>query len=213
MKIDRIVKKGLGNVLILFDDSATLILSIEIFLKSGLKKNDEISENRFSALIHENKKFHLKQRAFRLLGRRQHSALELKQKLSQKNREPKLINEILNELITGGYLDDKKFASVFAEEKLRTKYWGDKKLKSELIKKGIDAGTITEVLNQHITSENKLQSAELLAVKKLDQLKHRKFDLQTLRKKIAAYLMTKGYDYDVIKEVSNKILGDYYQDE
>jgi len=213
MKIDRIVKKGLGNVLILFDDSATLILSIEIFLKSGLKKNDEISENRFSALINENKKFYLKQRAFRLLGRRQHSTLELKQKLSQKNREPKLINEVLNELITGGYIDDKKFASVFVEEKLRSKHWGDKKLKSELIKKGIDAGTITEVLKHHITTENKLQSAELLAVKKLDRLKHRKFDLQTLRKKVAAFLMTKGYDYEIIKEVSNKILGDYYQDE
>lgn len=213
MKIDRIVKKGLGNVLILFDDSATLILSIEIFLKSGLKKNDEISENRFSALIHENKKFYLKQRAFRLLGRRQHSTLELKQKLSQKNREPKLINDVLNELITGGYLNDKKFASIFVEEKLRSKHWGDKKLKSELIKKGIDAGIISEVLNHHITSENKLQSAELLAVKKLDRLKHRKFDLQTLRKKVVAFLMTKGYDYDIIKEVSNKILGDYYQDE
>jgi len=213
MKIDRIVKKGLGNVLILFDYSAALILSIEIFLKSGLKKNDEISENRFSALINENKKFHLKQRAFRLLGRRQHSILELKQKLSQKNRESGLINEVLNELITGGYLDDKKFASIFVEEKLRSKHWGDKKLKSELIKKGIDAGTISEVLNQHITSENKLQSAELLAVKKLDQLKHRKYDLLTLRKKLAGFLTTKGYDYDIIKEVSNEILGDYYQDE
>jgi len=213
MKIDRIVKKGLGSVLILFDDSATLILSIEIFLKSGLKKNDEISENRFSALINENKKFHLKQRAFRLLGRRQHSILELKQKLSQKNREPKLINDVLNELITGSYLDDKKFVSIFVEEKLRSKHWGDKKLKSELIKKGIDAGIISEVLFHHINSENKLQSAELLAVKKLDRLKHRKFDLQTLRIKVAAFLMTKGYDYDIIKEVSNKILWDYYQDE
>ena len=57
MKIDRVVKKGTGNVLILFDNSETLILSLEIFLKSGLKKNDEISENRFSALIKENKKF------------------------------------------------------------------------------------------------------------------------------------------------------------
>jgi len=213
MKIDRVVKKGTGNVLILFDNSETLILSLEIFLKSGLKKNDEISENRFSALIKENKKFYLKQRAFRLLGRRHHSTFELKQKLFQKNHESELINDILTELMTGGYLDDKKFASVFAEEKLRTKFWGDKKLKSELIKRGIDFKIISEVLKHFISSENKTETAELLAIKKLDRLKSRKYDLLTLRKKLTTFLMAKGYDYDIIKEVSDKILGDYFQED
>ncbi|HLG31637.1 MAG TPA: regulatory protein RecX [Ignavibacteriaceae bacterium] len=213
MKIDRVVKKGTGNVLILFDNSETLILSLEIFLKSGLKKNDEISENRFSALIKENKKFYLKQRAFRLLGRRHHSTFELKQKLFQKNHESELINDILTELMTGGYLDDKKFASVFAEEKLRTKFWGDKKLKSELIKRGIDSKIISEVLKHFISSENKTETAELLAIKKLDRLKSRKYDLLTLRKKLTTFLMAKGYDYDIIKEVSDKILGDYFQED
>jgi len=213
MKIDRVVKKGTGNVLILFDNSETLILSLEIFLKSGLKKNDEISENRFSALIKENKKFYLKQRAFRLLGRRHHSTFELKQKLFQKNHESELINDILTELMTGGYLDDKKFASVFAEEKLRTKFWGDKKLKSELIKRGIDSKIISEVLKHFISSENKTETAELLAIKKLDRLKSRKYDLLTLRKKLTTFLMAKGYDYDIIKEVSDKILRDYFQED
>ena len=213
MKIDRVVKKGTGNVLILFDNSETLILAIEIFLKSGLKKNDEISENRFSALIKENKKFYLKQRAFRLLGRRHHSTFELKQKLFQKNHESELINDILTELMTGGYLDDKKFASVFAEEKLRTKFWGDKKLKSELIKRGIDSKIISEVLKHFISSENKTETAELLAIKKLDRLKSRKYDLLTLRKKLTTFLMAKGYDYDIIKEVSDKILRDYFQED
>ena len=213
MKIYRVVKKGTGNVLILFDNSETLILSLEIFLKSGLKKNDEISENRFSALIKENKKFYLKQRAFRLLGRRHHSTFELKQKLFQKNHESELINDILTELMTGGYLDDKKFASVFAEEKLRTKFWGDKKLKSELIKRGIDSKIISEVLKHFISSENKTETAELLAIKKLDRLKSRKYDLLTLRKKLTTFLMAKGYDYDIIKEVSDKILGDYFQED
>lgn len=213
MKIDRVVKKGAGNVLILFDNSETLILSLELFLKSGLKRNDEITENRLAALLTENKKFHIKQRAFRLLGRRHHSILELKQKLFQKNHESKLINDVLNDLVKGGFLDDKKFASVFVEEKLRTRFWGNKKLKSELIKKGIDAHTISEVLSSHLSSDNKLQSAELLAVKKLERLKFRKYDLQTLRKKVSGYLMTRGYDYEIIREVSNKVFGNYYQDE
>ena len=84
MKINRIVNKGAKDVIIHFEDDEFLILALEVFLKSGLKKNDELSDERFSFLIRENRLYHIKQRAFRYLGRRLHSASELRTKLRQK---------------------------------------------------------------------------------------------------------------------------------
>ncbi len=98
MKVNRIVKKDAKNVIIHFDDDEVLFLSVDIFYKSGLKKNDEISDDRFSSLIKENQLFYIRQRAFRYLGRRQHSISELRIKLKQKGYETELINQVLDDL-------------------------------------------------------------------------------------------------------------------
>ena len=93
MKITRIAKKDSANVIIEFDNGEPLFLSVEIFMKSGLRKNDEISEDRFLFLVRENKIFYIKQRAFRYLGRRLHAKSELKTKLLQKRYESDLIDK------------------------------------------------------------------------------------------------------------------------
>ena len=99
MRVLKVVKKGKNDVTIQLDDDKYLILKLEVFLKSGLKKGDEISEDRFSFLIEQNKLFYIKQKAFRLLGRRQHSSSELRRKLWNKDYEQKLIDEVIDTLM------------------------------------------------------------------------------------------------------------------
>jgi len=99
MIVTRIVKKGKKDVTIHFDDDKFLILALEVFLKSGLKKGDELSDDRFSFLIEQNKLFHIKQKAFRLLGRRQHASSELRRKLWQRDYEQELIDKVVDDLL------------------------------------------------------------------------------------------------------------------
>ncbi len=51
MKVTRIVKKDSRNVVVHFDNSETLILLLDVFIKSGLKKHEDISDDRFSFLV------------------------------------------------------------------------------------------------------------------------------------------------------------------
>ena len=106
MKITRIIKKGARDVVIHFENDEKLILAVDVFLKSGLKKFDDISDDRFFLLIEKNKKYHIKNRAFRLLGRRHHSTSELKQRLWQKDYDKKLIDAVVEELVAANYLND-----------------------------------------------------------------------------------------------------------
>jgi regulatory protein len=205
MRVARIVKKGKNDVKIHFGNDAKLFLAVEVFLKSGLKKNDEISEDRFSFLIEENKKFHIKQRAFRLLGRRQHSVKELKDKLWNKDYDKKLIDEVIMKLIESNYLDDKEFANVFAEEKLKTKKWSERRLKSELIKKGIKSNLISEVLNSKISNSENFENALAVGKKKYESLKNRNLEPKELKNKRSTFLLSRGFDYETIKEVNEKI--------
>lgn len=205
MIVTRIVKKGNKDVIIQFDNDNFLILAIEVFLKSGLKKGDEISEDRFSLLIEQNKLFHIKQRAFRLLGRRMHSATELRRKLWNKDYESELINEVIEDLQKNGYLDDKEFIRAFVAEKTNSKSWSTKKVKNELLKRGIDNKLIDEMLKGQ-ASESEIENASKLARKKYDQLIKKKLEPKELRNKLSAFLFSKGFDYDLIKEVCSKII-------
>jgi len=205
MYITRIVKKGKSDVTIYFDNDSVLFLAVEVFLKSGLKKGDDISEDRFSLLIEQNKLFHIKQKSFRLLGRRQHSTSELRRKLWNKDYEQYLIDEVIEDLKKKGYLDDKEFIRAFVAEKSKFKNWSIKKIKSELIKSGLALKLIDEILSKE-PSDSDSENAMKLARKKYEILIKRNLEPKDLRNKLSTYLFSKGFDYDLIKEVCSKIL-------
>jgi len=205
MNITRIVKKGKSDVTIHLDNDSTLFLTVEVFLKSGLKKGDDISGDRFSLLIEQNKLYHIKQRAFRLLGRRQHSISELKRKLWNKEYEQKLIDEVIEDLKKNGYMDDKEFIREFVAEKIKSKNWSIKKIKAELFKRGVASKLIDEMLLGHFI-ESDFESAIKLAKKKYEILLKRNLESKELRNKLSTYLFSKGFDYDLIKNVCNKLL-------
>jgi len=207
MQVLRIVKKGNNDVIVHFDDEQILILALEVFLKSGLKKADKISEGRFSLLIEQNKLFHIKQRAFRLLGRRQHSTSELKRKLWNKDYDSKLIDEVIEDLNKKGFLDDEEFIREFVADKSKIKSWSTKRIRSELIKKGIALKLIYESLidqPKEIEQENLLT----LAQKKYDQLRKRNLEPKELKMKLTSFLILKGFEYDLVREVYDELMTD-----
>ena len=167
MRIERILKKGKANVLIEFDNNEKLILALEVFMKSGLGKNDNLSVDRFSSLITENRLFFIRQRAFRLLGRRLHSTGELRNKLLEKMYDKQLVDSVIEELESKKYLNDQEFAAQFIREKISVKKWSRKKIYSELIKRNIKRQIIEIALGDNISEENDYKNALLVGEKNI----------------------------------------------
>ena len=206
MKIIRIVKKDEKNVVLYFDNNEKLYLSYEVFLKSGLRKNDDIPEDRFSFLVNENKIYFLKQKAFRYLGRRLHSAYEIKLKLKQKNYDNDLIDSIIEELKISNYINDYDFAKMFAEENIKNKFWGRRKVESELFKKGIERETILQVLSEKFSGENEINKALELGKKKLKTLLNRNLGDDKVMSKLISFLITRGYDYETSRRTAEALI-------
>ncbi len=208
MKITKIGKKDSANVVISFENDEALFLSVEVFMKSGLRKGDDISVDRFLNLKRENQLYYIKQRAFRYLGRRLHSKSELRTKLLQKRYEVDLINEVLDELEVNKYLDDSEFALVFSEEKIKSKKWSGQKLKAELIKRGVNSNIITKVLKKVISADDNYKHAFSVAERKFKSLSNRNLDNKSIKMKLNTFLKSRGFNYDVIKEVCEKLLNE-----
>jgi regulatory protein len=208
MKITRIVKKDSRNVSIYLDDEKVIFVNYEIFLKSILRKNDEISEIQINSIIKENQRFAVKQRAFRYLGRRLLSENELRVKLKQKKYDEDIIEEIIEELIEKNYLNDMEFANVFSAENIKNKFWGKNKVKAELMKRGISNEIISKVLSEKFPGGNDLQNALGLAEKKYKLLLNRNIDQKKIKEKLFSFMFSKGYDYEVTKEAVEKLIKD-----
>ena len=206
MRIISVTQKDDRNVSIVLDNEKVLFLSNEIFMKSGLRKGNEISEDLFSSLVEENRSFFLKQKAFRYLGRRLHSVKELRLKLRRKDCDDRLIELVVEELKDKNYLNDYDFAVQFTDENIKNKLWGRAKLESELRKKGIEREIIDEVLREKLTGESEAENAVLLLQKKLETLDIKKSNEEKTKLKLINYLAGKGYDYDAIRQAVEECL-------
>jgi regulatory protein len=208
MKVVKIAKKDQKNVAVHFDNDEVIFLSVDVFLKSSLKRDDEVPDDRLSSIIRENRLFHIKQRAFRFLARRLHSTSELRTKLLQKGYDRNLIDVVLDDLKLNKYLDDTEFARMFVDEKIKIKLWGEKKLRAELIKKGINSNILSNVLNEAISDEDNLKNAFMTAEKKYRALLNRGLNKENIKNKLITFLSSRGFNYDVIKEVCGRLIND-----
>jgi regulatory protein len=127
-----------------------------------------------------------------MLTRREHSVYELKQKLIEKIKKskevgyPELIPEIIQELIQKKYLDDSRFAEVYARSRANKGY-GLLRIKRELQEKGI-----TDFLNITHADIKEIYSRKF--VNKIPK------DLREKAKQIR-YLQYRGFSFDEIKKV------------
>ncbi len=93
-------------------------------------------------------------------------------------------------MIEKGYLDDRKFAEYFVENRNQKKGESIKKLNIELTKKGIDQNIVAEVL------ENSDRNDEV-EIKKIIEKKRKKYD----NKKLIQYLTRQGFDYQLANDL------------
>src|SRR3990172_8386996 len=208
MKIVKVKKCGRNRVEILFDNDKNAALAYEVFLKNQLKLNQEISEEFLSFLFDEDQKYQVKQSALNYLARRQHSKSEIKTKLRQKKFDKTLVELTLDELEQNYYVDDRSFAKLFTDEKVKAKNWGKNKIKSELIKRGVSSKIIAEVIEEKFSNDLEIESGLELARKKLKKLINRKLDQKKIQTSIYSFLVSRGYGYDLCKQIFTKLFND-----
>ena len=75
--------------------------------------------------------------ALRLLARREHSRLELSLKLRQRKIESDIIESVLDEYENEGWLDDNRFADVYARQRMDLGY-GPLRILGELQQRGVN---------------------------------------------------------------------------
>lgn len=127
---------------------------------------------------------------------------EVKEKLYSYGLRKKEAEEIIAELIEKNFLNEERFAVLFAGGKFRMKHWGRKKIEYELQQKGINHFLITIALKE-TDDENYFKTLQKLAQAKWDALSsENKFVRQS---KTNTYLLQKGYEQKLISQAISEL--------
>jgi regulatory protein len=84
--------------------------------------------------------------AFQYLGRRERTVSEMREHLLGRELTPAAVEDAIDELSEQGYLDDARYARVFAQDKRELEQWGSDRIRAALVSRGIDRELIDATL-------------------------------------------------------------------
>lgn len=129
---------------------------------------------------------------------------EVEQKLKDMRMIPDAIDHIIHHLLQYNFLNETRFSQAFARGKFKTKKWGKHRIVRELKFRDVSAYNIKKAL-QEIPEKDYYTTFHELADKRIKQLE-RETNLQKRRKKLADYLLYRGWEsslvYEKVREVT-----------
>ena len=106
--------------------------------------------------------------------------------------------EVVSSLILEGFINESRYASIYARSKFNQNHWGKIKIKYSLRQKGISDICIREALEE-INQEKYYSLCEKLAQKKWGDLKGEGYVSKKM--KTISFLNSKGFEYEIINNI------------
>ncbi len=130
--------------------------------------------------------------AYRHLNRRDRTAAEMRTYLERRELRPAAIELAIGELVDNGYLDDARYARLFAEDKRTLEQWGAERIRRELLQRGIDRELIESALAAGETQSELERALALLRQRFPAPCSDRRE-----RDRALGMMLRKGYDTEV----------------
>lgn len=152
------------------------------------------------------------ERIYRLISLRQRSEKEVRDYFRIKNQQLRIkgkelhsnsvIEDTVKKLKELRLVDDEQFAKAWIESRSRKK--GMRVIKQELFQKGISKEIIEEVTRYKIQDINEQETATRLFERKINAWKN--LEPLKFKKKAIEYLMRRGFEYEIIKDIIEKYI-------
>lgn len=126
-------------------------------------------------------------------------------KLKESGAEQMMLAKIIDQLNKENFINEKRYAEVFARGKFIINKWGKHKIIAELRKKDIPEQFIKSGLNE-IKDNEYISTLKSLIKKKSDSL--HKSDISNQFAKLAAYATTKGYESELVWNILKNMKND-----
>ncbi|MFD0711346.1 RecX family transcriptional regulator [Paenibacillus sp. GCM10027626] len=181
----------------------------DVMIKFRLLKGREIQREELRQIAEEDTVHRAYALSLAYLGARPRTNQEIARYLARKGIEEQAIKLAIRRLEQERLLDDTSYASRFAAERLRNQKKGRRLLEQELTMRGIAKETAREATAQ-LDEEEELEIAVQTACKKWPKVKGEQLER---KRKLAAFLMRRGFPGNVVKRAIQAAIENEVNDE
>ncbi len=192
----KIQKSNKARANLYLDDEFAFGVEMITVMKLGLKIGQEVSEEQLQEAIFDSEKSVAFEKAMDYLASRMRTSKQMREYLVKKGYTPQVVDYVLTKLQEYKYVDDDTYAKLYVEQNSKNK--GERRLQQELLQRGISR-TKAEEYSQ-IDGDVARADAMTLAVK---YMRNKTNDIKNLQK-LQRYLVSRGYDFDVIDSILRK---------
>ena len=132
-----------------------------------------------------------------LCAQGEHCQWEMTEKLRKWEIGEEAQARIMQKLVSGGYVDDERFARAFAMDKVRYNKWGRRKVEQALWQKHISEDIRQRVLDEVDADDYARVLRPLLQQKRRTTKAQSDYELQ---QKLVRFALSRGYTMDVIRQ-------------
>ncbi|HAX23502.1 MAG TPA: RecX family transcriptional regulator [Chloroflexi bacterium] len=191
------------RVSVFIDGVFALALPAIVAVQRGLRSGVELDEAAVRELEGLAEAERATEAAVTFVAYRPRSEREVRDRLRRREFAPSAIDAAIERLRGWNYLDDRAFAEYWVENRAEHSPRGRRALEAELRAKGVDRDVTGDVLEEIDLGEE--DAALALARKRLPRLSA--LDEPTQRRRLAAFLGRRGYEWDVIRPVLDRLYG------
>lgn len=196
-------KKNKDRLSVYVDGKFSFTISEDDYISMNLYENPVLSEEKINYIKNTLNFREAKAQAVRYLSMKLRTEQEVQVKLKDEGYDHTCIEQVLEELKSIGYINNKLYAQKYVFDRSKLKPLSKRLMMQELKSKGIPEDVADEVLNDweiedHVVAENLLKR------------KFGKYDLtdEKIRKKAYMFLLHRGFSHDTIAEALQDTIED-----
>lgn len=185
-----------GLVQLFLDGEAAVKLDAQVFLQSGLKPGDQVSDQELFELIQASDARRAQEKALYLLEYRNYSKRELTEKIARTAASREAAQAAAGRMEELGLIDDRRFGEDYARELFSRRGYGARRAAQELRRKGLDQELVQELVEKYGSPEQSGENIRRVLEKKYPGWR----EDEKVRRRAFAALQRLGYSYQEVRE-------------
>lgn len=202
VKIEYNKKKSVFEVEV--EDGKNFVLNYNSFEKYKISLGSELTETEILQIETQSDIERAKEKALNYITGKLKTKNEVKLKLAQCGFNQDITDEVIFALENENFLNDRLYAELFIDDKIKINGYGKNKIKSLLIQRGISSFVFQDLLDK-LDFDDEFENALKLGIKKLKLLKNED-NLFKKKQKLINYLAYRGFSFEIINRVLEEIL-------
>ncbi len=183
------------------ENGETLRLTYDVYSQYKLCSGMDLSGSLYMEVYDESRKFECRSKGLLYLGLRARSVDEMKKYLKKKNFSDRDIDDTVEYLKGKGYLNDYEFAVLYTKDRMKSGKRGKDLIVRDLYRKGLGRKEIDKAIKECGADVADEEAVFHMAQKKYESVKNK----DNPAVKVSNYLRQRGFDYDIIKKVLQRL--------